>query len=131
MIPWFWYLAPQLHFPFSGSVTQDVSPATNWFFGSIPPEAGNGAIERDIFEIASYGRQLGLILEVLLPLAGEPAVDANKARVSLARLKDIHEKIEKVKDDNRHRTAEAAIELLGKLKEIDPDEFKRVLSRFA
>jgi hypothetical protein len=66
MYPWFWLWAPRIQFPYSGTLSQWVEPNTSWFFGAIQPQAGNGELEKQIFDVASYGRQLGLITEVLL-----------------------------------------------------------------
>ncbi len=125
MFPWLSYTTRDLHFPFSGSVAQDISP--EWFFGSIRPEAGDGQIEKEIFDVASYGRQLGLITEVLLALAKEHPIADDKAKQSLERLMCYNAKIEEIKEANRGRTAEAATQLLRKLKESDPEAFNQVL----
>ncbi len=130
MLPWLSYSAGDLHFPFSGSVAQDISPAAEWFFGAIRPEAGDGQVEKEIFEVASYGRQLGLITEVLLALVGEHPVQGEAAQKSLERLRCYNEKIQKIKEANRDRTAEAATLLLEKLRASDPDAFQRVLRTF-
>ena len=71
MFPWLWYWAPQVHFPWSGRVAQQIAPDTHWFFGGIRPGAGDARIEEQAFGVASYGKQLGLITEVLLALAQE------------------------------------------------------------
>jgi hypothetical protein len=65
MFPWLWFFAPQVHYPWSGSVAQQIAPDTDWFFGSIRPGAGDARIEQQAFAVASYGKQLGLITEVL------------------------------------------------------------------
>ena len=63
-------LAPQFYFPFSGAVTQAIDPDVTWFQNLIRPGAGNARIERRAFEeVASYGKQLGVITEVLLEQA--------------------------------------------------------------
>jgi hypothetical protein len=60
-------LAPQFHFPFSGAVSQAIDPDITWFQNLIRPGAGNARVERRAFqEVASYGKQLGVITEVLL-----------------------------------------------------------------
>jgi hypothetical protein len=56
MFPVFWIWSPQLHYPWSGSVAQQIEPNTNWFFDAISPTAGVAAIEKRAFERASYGR---------------------------------------------------------------------------
>ncbi len=127
MFPWFWLWAPRFNYPWSGNVAQDISPDTTWFFGAIKPQAGIGEVEKEIFDVASYGKQLGLITEVLLSLASADAIDSAKAAESLQRLKEIHAEIEKVKAENSHRLAEAAAAMLRKLRARDRDAFTRVL----
>jgi hypothetical protein len=101
MFPWLWFWSPQFHFPWSGSVRQRIDPITNWFFDSIPPAAGDGQIEKRAFEVASYGRQLGLIIEVLVEVAAKQAPLSPDAAGSLERLKAIQTAIEKIKRDER------------------------------
>jgi hypothetical protein len=104
--PWIWWWAPQFHLPFSGDVAQRIQPNTFWFFGQIHPEAGDGAMEKRIHEdVASYGRQLGLITEVLLGLTGQDTVTAEQAREALQRLKAIHAEVEQVKAHEQLRLA--------------------------
>jgi hypothetical protein len=106
MFPWFWVWAPQFQFPFSGSVMQRIEPDTNWFFAGIRPDAGNGAMEKLIHEdVASYGRQLGLVTEVLLGLLSKDTVTAEHAAESLERLKEIHHEIEALKSRHGGRLA--------------------------
>ncbi len=130
MYPWLWFWAPQIHLPFSGSVAQEIAPDTDWFFDSIRPEAGNGDLEKKIVEVASYGRQLGLITEVLLALADGETVDRETAAQSLERLKQIQREVEDLKRTNTSRTADAAIKLLRKLRDSDRLELDRVLAVF-
>ena len=130
MYPWLWFWAPQFHFPFSGSVAQRIQPDTRWFFDGIPPEAGNGELERQIFDVASYGRQLGLITEVLLAQAGDDAIAPQQAAQSLARLKTVQREVEAVKRRNGEQVARSAIAALEKLQASHPAEFAQVLARF-
>jgi hypothetical protein len=127
MFPWFWFWAPRFNYPWSGNVAQDISPDTTWFFGAIKPQAGIGDVEKEIFDVASYGRQLGLITEVLLSLASADTIDAAKATESLTRLKAIYAEIESVKAENSRRLAEATMAMLRTLRARDPDAFTRVL----
>ena len=69
MFPWLWHWAPQVHLPWSGDVAQRIAPATHWFFQGIQPGAGHPRIEEEAFDVASYGKQLGLITELLLDLS--------------------------------------------------------------
>jgi hypothetical protein len=131
MIPWLWFWAPQFHFPFSGSVAQRIDPDTSWFFAGIRPEAGNGEVEKEIFDVASYGRQLGLINDVLLALASPGTVPQAQAKESLAKLKAVHGEVEQVKSRNKAKLARSATAVLEKLAANDPDELARVLARFS
>ena len=97
MYPWLWLWAPHVEFPLSGNVTQDIEPVANLFSESVDPEAGNPKIEQKAFEVASYGKQLGLITEVLIEIAEEALPEKGKGNESLQRLKRIKTEIEKIK----------------------------------
>lgn len=110
MFPWLWFWAPQVHFPWSGSVAQHIAPDTDWFFGTIRPAAGDGRIEQQAFGVASYGKQLGLITEVLLELAQQAPKASARAQASIERLKQIQVAIEDIKAAECERVAEAVVE---------------------
>ena len=110
MFPWLWLFAPQVHYPWSGAVAQHIAPETDWFFAGIAPTAGDSRIERQAFEIASYGRQLGLLTEVLLDLAAQMPPRSAKGRESLARLQAIQAAIETLKQAEHERVAESLAE---------------------
>jgi hypothetical protein len=97
MFPWLWFWAPQFHFPWSGDVAQRIQPDTRWFFQGIAPDAGDASVEQKAFAVASYGRQLGLLTEVLVDLAEQAGPQSAKAAESLRRLKLIQAEIEQVK----------------------------------
>jgi hypothetical protein len=120
--------SPQIHFPFSGGVTQDISPDTSWFFGSIKPSAGIGSIEKEVFEVASYGKQLGLILDVLMPLIG--GVDSEESKRSRDELKALYSRIEQLKAEKKEDMERAAVALLTKIEQADPEMLSRVVGRF-
>jgi hypothetical protein len=115
MNPWLVFWAPQLHLPFGGSVAQRIDPTSNWFFDGISSTAGDPVIERKAFEVASYGRQLGLLTEVLLDLAAQAKPATAKGRRSLQRLQEIQARIEELKErdaDDLLREVEALVERL-------------------
>lgn len=97
MFPWLWLWAPQLHLPWSGSVEQDIHPNTNWFSQNIKGQSGDADIERVAFAIASYGKQLGLITEVLIAAAEKTGPLSDEGTQALARLKEIKQAIDGVK----------------------------------
>lgn len=103
--PWFWFFAPQVHFPWSGSVAQHIAPDTHWFFGGIAPDAGDARVEEQAFGVASYGRQLGLITEALLDLSAQSPPSTPEGRQAVARLRDIRDRIERIKGAEQERGA--------------------------
>jgi hypothetical protein len=129
MFPWLWIWAPQLHYPWSGSVAQRIEPDTNWFFDAIPAQAGNGGIEKKAFEVASYGRQLGLITEVLIDLAKADTTLSAEATTSLERLKSIRSEIEKIKVTDTDSLVREIENAFGRLQSSNPSEFARLRQR--
>ena len=49
MYPWLCFWAPQIHFPLSGSLAQNIEPNTTWFSDLIKPPAGDARIEEKAF----------------------------------------------------------------------------------
>ncbi len=131
MYPWLWLWAPQFRFPFSGSVAQDYEPNTEWFFGAISPSAGNGKVERRAFEVASYGRQIGLLTEALLAQNQQGTVTPEQGAMALERLTDIRNQIEKLKAEEAQTLAKSLKEQLERLRRQHPEEFQRLAKVFA
>ena len=112
MNPWLPLWSLHLHFPFSGNVAQHIDPDNNWFFDSIKPSAGNSAIEREAFDIASYGKQLGLISELLLDMANSYPPTTPQGQTALARLQDIHSQIDALKTPDATRLMQDMMKLM-------------------
>lgn len=129
MFPWQTVWAPHLNFPWSGSVAQRIEPNTNWFFDSIDVHAGDGRIEKKAFEKASYGRQIGLITEVLLDLAVRENQLSTKAAESLHRLRKINEDIEEIKREEAATTALEIEERLEWLKKNNATEYDLLIRK--
>ncbi|MFG6430143.1 hypothetical protein [Roseateles sp. LYH14W] len=102
MFPFFWFWAPQLHLPFSGDVAQDIEPSLDLFFKGIKPWAGDARIERQAFDVASYGDQLGAITALLLELAERLPADEQARSQPLQELRAIHKRIQAIKVAERH-----------------------------
>jgi cell division septum initiation protein DivIVA len=130
MYPWIVFWAPHLYFPWSGSVAQRIEPDTNWFFGSIAPNAGDATIEKKAFDVASYGRQLGLITEVLIDLVEKVAPESQEAKDSLARLKDIKARIDGVKREDADSLVRDIELRLDRLKRVHQREYPRLRAQF-
>ena len=129
MTPWIWNWSPQWSLPWSGDVAQRIEPDTHWFFGAIDPAAGNGDIERRACEVASYGRQLGLLAEVLIDVASRQGALSDGARDSLARLEDIQGRIETIKQQAARSSADDVAAQVARLKAHDPDGYRLLRSR--
>jgi hypothetical protein len=129
MFPWFFIWAPQLTMPFGGSVAQRIEP--DWFFGGIAPGAGDPRIERKAFDVATYGRQLGLITEVLVDLAAQAPPTTAKGRKSLQRLREIQLRIEEVKQRDAIDVLEQIDGLLARLKQTHPERLESARQRIA
>src|SRR5580692_6836722 len=110
MFPWLWLYAPQISWPLSGAVTEAIS--TDAFFRGIKPGAGVPAVEQQVFEQASYGKQLGWLTDVLIEATDAKALQSAGAKASLADLKNLHDKVERIKSQHRQDRADAAIALL-------------------
>ena len=113
-------------FPFTINYPSGDVDLANWFSSNVNVTyAGTPAIERDVVErVASFGKQLGILTDAVLELG------AGAKGKKVARLREIAEEIEAVK--NRHksdvrREAKKAIERLAKL---DQSELKSLLVRY-
>lgn len=130
MFPWLWMWAPQIHFPLSGDVEQDIAPSLDWFFSGINLQAGIGSIEKGVFEKYSYGKQLGMILDVLVPSIDQSALKTKEAKQSFTDLKTLHKDIKKVKEEKRAEMEQNAIALLKKIESTDKNMLQRVIKQF-
>lgn len=95
MYPMQWFWSPQLYFPWSGKVEQEIE--LDRFFNAIPTWSGDGAIERRAFDVASYGRQLGWLSDILLDMAQQVMPQSPVARESLRKLAAASEEIGQLK----------------------------------
>jgi hypothetical protein len=129
MFPWFFNFAPQWHLPFSGSVAQRIDPQTDWFFDGIDASSGDSRIERQAFDVASYGRQLGLLTEVLVDLAEQVPPQSESAARSLKRLRAIQVEIEKIKARDAFDLVRDVEQALDRLQKQHPAEYARLGER--
>lgn len=115
MFPWFWVWAPHLQFPLSGNVTQDIEPVFHAFFKGIKPQAGHARIEERAVNVASYGRQLGLLTDLLIEVAERSLPEQGASDATLGELKRIRAAIEQVK---REEYAAEVVEVVDRVKAI-------------
>lgn len=122
ILPWFNLYKT----PFSGNVNQQISPYTNWWSPQIEFNfAGNRQIESKVVEeVASYGKQLGIVAEAILEIAeGKPGD-------SVTQLKELTEKIEKIKQAHAIDLEEQIKQKLNQLKQQDPKTLEKLLRSY-
>jgi hypothetical protein len=125
MLPW---LQSNINFPLSGDVNQKIEP--DWFFGAINPEVGDGEIEKEIFQkVASYGKQIGMLTEVLLSIADNLKIDSKNIK-TLSKMKELQTKVEEIKTSKKERVKENAKIILNKLRDCDSEGFKSLLKEY-
>lgn len=111
----FW--APFFRAPLSGDVTQDISPSLISFdIKGVP------AIERRVqTEVASYGKQLGKVLEALQDLS-------EATKTPLPEIDDLVTQIEAVKETQTLTLRDDAEKALARLQKADPEAWAEVLT---
>lgn len=115
--------------PLSGDVTQDISPVTSWLSPQFEFNfAGNKNVEKDVVSnVASYGRQLGVIANALLEIAEKTDTQDGDA---VKRLKDMKARIDKVKCRHSGNLEERIKQDLETLKEKDKEKFEALLKSY-
>ena len=89
------------NFPLSGNVNQRIDP--DWFFSIIDSEVGDSEIEKEIFlKVASYGKQIGMLTEVLISIADEINIKSENIK-TLSELKELQDKVEAIKTAKQKR----------------------------
>lgn len=112
--------------PLSGDVNQDYKPVTTWFSPQLEVNfAGDREIETEVVSgVASYGKQLGTLIDAVLELADGEKGDA------LAKLKALAEQVEKIKQDHAAKLEQRVRTDLEKLQKQDPAAFATLLKEF-
>lgn len=109
--------APIFRAPFSGDVTQAISPRL-----FSPVIKGSPEIEHRVeTEVASFGKQLGKIIEALRELSDETGR-------SLPEIEKLYREIETVKADHKDRLREEAEAALEKLKAAGEDAWRAIVT---
>jgi hypothetical protein len=109
--------------PLSGDVNQRITAP--WFSPSLTVNyAGDPAIEdRVVTEVASYGKQLGWLNDIVLALANQQPVPKD----TLGCLEKAVEKINAIKKETQLSAVDAANNALDRLKRDEPDAYAELL----
>lgn len=102
---------------------QTIAPATNWGTAITVNYQGVPSIEADIQrEVASAGKQLGILTEAVLALAAPVEAGlGDDAREKIARLRRLAERVEAVKARNRDTVRRQIRDQMASLVRTDPD----------
>ena len=117
---------PNIMFPGAGGNWQEIMTRL-WSPNISLNYAGDAGIEREVNEdVASYGRQIGWLNEIVeaLAAAAPNAVKANAAADSFAKLKAAQEKIAEIKT---RRKANALDKARAALSALDRDDYRTLL----
>jgi ABC-type nitrate/sulfonate/bicarbonate transport system substrate-binding protein len=108
--------------PLSGDVIQRFN--SPWFSPNYTFNyAGDAAIEgRVVSDVASYGKQIGWLNEVVLALAQNAELTEETSK-TLRKIVDASEKIQRIKEANKKDTLAAAIDALDRLKQDQPTAY--------
>jgi hypothetical protein len=109
--------------PWSGPVTQDL--LDHWFSPAVTYNfAGNATIEKQVVEsVASYGRQIGWLNEVVLALAEKRT--PNPATVG--RMREAANQVEALKKIHASSAFADATDALERLKKESPRSYEQLL----
>lgn len=102
---------------------QDIDPVTTLYSRLIQPGAGDPDIEQKAAAIASYGKQLGLITEVLLEVVKQ-SKSLPESHASLTELKRIQSAIEDLKTKEYTLRADELLAQVERFKERGGDEYE-------
>ena len=105
--------SPEFRFPLSGDVQQDIEPTIG--------VRGVPEIEHRVqHEVASYGKQLGKVLDALQTLA-------EATKVKLEDIDTLVDQVDTIKAECKDALREQAQEALRKLEQADPKGFQAVI----
>jgi hypothetical protein len=124
--------APWLRMPASGDVWQKVTNVTDWFSPKVEMNfAGDPQIEQEVnTNVASYGKQLGLLTEAVIGLADPGDAGAQEAlKAAVTRLKAIQGEVEAIKKRRAPDIEEQALQAMTRLKTDDAAAYGRVMER--
>ncbi len=129
--PWsteFWQ--PFLSNPVKGEVDQDILPS--WFSTYITVTGqGEPELEQKIVtEVATYGKQIGELTDVVLALAESANFTDSKAQEAVRELRSIEKKVELKKKAYRSTVQQRAERALQELAKSDPDGLAQLIDSF-
>ena len=118
-------------FPVTAGNWQTID--TRWWSPTVSVNfAGNPAVEREVTEdVASYGRQIGWLCDIVLALAesggGEAIKRKSAAADSLIKLRQAQERIQEIKQRRKNSAVDNARGALANLAATDKAAYARLV----
>lgn len=127
MNPWFAPWWNMFKAPFSGNVTQEIAPVTSWLSPQLEVNfAGNPKLEAKVIsDVASYGKQLGILTEAVLEIA-----EGKKKGDALTKLKALTDQVEALKQAHEKQLEQELKNGLDRLKQEDPKTLKDIIKAY-
>ena len=111
--------------PFAGDVMQSINSS---LFSPTFNFAGDAGIEKQVVsEVASYGKQIGWLNELVIKLAEKQEVDGEV----LGKLKKAVEDIDAIKKTQANTVLRTAVDALKQLEARDPGQYQELIKRYA
>ena len=121
-----WWMTPWMGLPAFDGNDGPVSQNFSFFSPTMVKGEGDLKLEREIVtDVATYGKQLGELTDVVLALAAHTGLAMSPALDELTAIRDA---IELKKTEYRKTTLERASKALAELKEHDPAGYKLLLN---
>ncbi len=123
-----WRYAPWFNLAAPANLVQPILP--DWSLQRIEVNfAGDVAIEKEVVgKVASYGKQLGILTEAVLALAGD-APEEREARIQ--RLRKVAAEVERIKKEHEDDLAASARRAMQSLAKVDRREAQRIATEYA
>jgi hypothetical protein len=123
---WLNFFFPPIRFPASGNLEFLYNPYTKW---EAPCTVrGDERVEQRVYtEVASAGRQLGKITEVVLQLVAQMGFDSPEVKG----LQGVANDVEAIKRDVEDRTEKDARAMLDRLGEKDRERLRSLLAEYS
>lgn len=129
---WLRLWSPTINLPGSGGIGKfNYHPYTTWTAPTL--FSGNEAVEEVVYrDVASPGRQLGKLTDVVIELVAELAKRDSKIAdsESVKKLIAMSSKIKSIKEMVEDNTVSAAKELLDKLQATDNEAFQALIKAY-
>jgi hypothetical protein len=118
---------PYSFFQAPNTLDQPINPG--WFDVNINNYAGSPQIEKDVVEkVASFGKQLGILTDAVLELAGSKPRPDNSA---VTRLREIADKVEALKSLNKAALESEARGAMARLAKLEPGKARSIAANYA